>query len=395
MVHQNSAAKPLNFTGNLTGVKTSIFTQMAALAQQEGAYNLSQGFPDFPADPALIDRVSHYLRADENQYAPMAGIPSLRKAIIKFSEELYGSSYNPDTEITITAGATQAISTAIATSIKEGDEVLLFSPAYDCYIPQIKLHGGTPITVKLTHPEYHVDWDQVKHLVNHRTKMIILNTPHNPSGSMWAEGDFQNLNEIVRNSNILILGDEVYEHLTYGSYPHLSLRNFPELRKRSFVVGSMGKSLRVTGWKIGYILAPENLMREFQKVHQYQIFCVNKPIQLAIADYLATLDFAEIGTIYGKKQKRFEELLSRTAFEPLPVQGGYFQLADYSKVSLERDGDFVNRLARDYKVAAIPLSPFYRHPTDERKVIRFCFAKNDETLEAAIAKLAEVPVLED
>lgn len=393
MALHKSADKPLNFTGSLTRVKPSIFTQMSVLAQEEGAYNLSQGFPDFPADPALIDRVSHYLKANENQYAPMAGVPSLRQAIVQFSEERYGCSYDPDSEITITAGATQAISTTIATSIREGDEVLLFSPAYDCYIPQIELHGGTPITVKLTHPDYQVDWDQVKRVVNHRTKMIITNTPHNPSGSMWSEDDYHHLSEIVSNSNILILGDEVYEHLTYGAHHHLSLRHFPELRKRSFVVGSMGKSLRVTGWKIGYILAPENLMREFQKVHQYQIFCVNKPIQLAIADYLATLDFDQIGTIYGKQQQRFEELLGRTHFKPLPVQGGYFQLADYSAVSKERDGEFVKRLTRDYKVAAIPLSPFYRHPTEDRKVLRFCFAKNDETLEAAVEKLAAIPRL--
>lgn len=393
MTLHKSADKPLNFTGNLTRVKSSIFTRMSALAQEENAYNLSQGFPDFPADPALIERVTHYLQANENQYAPMAGVPSLRQAIVKFSEDLYGGSYDADSEITITAGATQAISTAMATSIREGDEVLLFSPAYDCYIPQIELHGGTPITVKLTHPDYQVDWNQVKRVVNHRTKMIIINTPHNPSGSMWSEDDFRQLGEIVHNSNILILGDEVYEHLTYGAHRHLSLRHFPELRKRSFVVGSMGKSLRVTGWKIGYILAPENLMREFQKVHQYQVFCVNKPIQLAIADYLGSLDFAQIGTIYGEKQKRFEDLLSRTHFKPLPVQGGYFQLADYSAVSEEADGELVQRLTRDYKVAAIPLTPFYRHPTDDRKVVRFCFAKNDDTLEAAVAKLAEVPLL--
>jgi methionine aminotransferase len=383
------ANKPMAFTGTLNHVHPTIFTEMSALARETGAYNLSQGFPDFPVEPELLDRVNHYLRKGMNQYAPMAGTPQLRQAIVNFSEALYGASYDAEREITITAGGAQAISAAIATSIREGDEVLLFSPAYDCYIPMIELAGGTPITVKLAHPHYRVDWDQVKRVVNHRTRMIVINTPHNPSGSLWDEEDYRQLAEIVGNSNILLLGDEVYEHLVYPGQRHLSLRHFPELRKRSFVVGSLGKTLHVTGWKIGYCMAPENLMKEFQKVHQYQVFCVNHPMQRALADHLEALDFGSIGALYQRKQRYFEQLLAHTPFKPLPVSGGYFQLAEYGHLSQEPDRAFAERLAREYQVATIPLSPFYRDPTDHH-VLRFCFAKDDATLEAAVDQLKKV-----
>lgn len=387
---QNSKEiKRATFTGKLNHVNTSVFTVMSALANKEGAYNLSQGFPDFEVAPQLIEEVNNAMKAGHNQYAPMAGTIELREEIVKFSQELYGAAYNVESEITITAGATQAISAAIAATIREGDEVILFSPAYDCYIPMIELNGGTPITVKLLHPEYKIDWEQVKRVVNHRTKMILLNTPHNPSGSVFKQEDLSKLAEIVNNSNILIIADEVYEHIVFNGENHRSIRTSKELRSRSFVIGSLGKTLHTTGWKVGYIMAPEYMMREYQKVHQYQIFSVNKPVQIGMANYLKTQDLKEIGSFYEEKQKLFEEIIGNTAFKPLPTFGSYFQLLDYSAITDEPDVKFAERLTKDFKVAAIPLSPFYRDPTDN-KVLRFCFAKNRETLNKVGELLAKV-----
>lgn len=379
----------LNFSGKLNHVRESIFTEMSRYAQDYDALNLSQGFPDFSVDPQLIDKVHHYMKQGDNQYAPMAGALPLRQAIVDFSKELYQADYDARTEITITAGATQALSTAIGTTVREGDEVLLFSPAYDAYIPLIELQGGRPITVKLEHPDYSIDWQQVKRLINHRTRMIMLNTPHNPSGSVWSEKDLDALEEIVDGSSILVLSDEVYEHIVFNGEEHRSLRTRPKLRSRTFVVGSLGKSLHVTGWKIGYCLAPELLMNEFQKVHQFEIFSVNHPVQLAMADYLQEVDLKKIGGFYEAKQKVFLEAIKNGPFKPLPTYGSYFQLLDYSEVSQEHDQDFAKRLTREHKVAAIPLSPFYRDPTDH-KVLRFCFAKDEETLWEAGRRLAEL-----
>lgn len=387
---QNSKEiKKATFTGKLNHASTSIFTVMSSLATKEGAYNLSQGFPDFEVSPILIEEVNRAMQAGHNQYAPMAGTVELREEIVKFTQELYGASYNVESEITITAGATQAISAAIASTIREGDEVILFSPAYDCYIPMIELNGGTPITVKLLHPEYKIDWEQVKRVVNHRTKMILLNTPHNPSGSVLKPEDLAKLADIVRNSNILIMADEVYEHIVFNGAAHNSIRGHEELRNRSFVIGSLGKTLHTTGWKVGYIMAPEYMMREYQKVHQYQIFSVNKPVQIGMANYLKSQNLKEIGGFYEEKQKLFESIISSTAFKPLPTYGSYFQLLDYSEITDESDVKFAERLTKEFKVAAIPLSPFYRDPTDN-KVLRFCFAKNQETLEKAGEFLAKV-----
>lgn len=386
MIPKNKIA----FSGKLNHIKPTIFSHMSALATEHGAINLAQGFPDFAVDPALIERVHQKMLAGQNQYAPMAGHPALREKICALSRQDYGAEYQPEREITITAGATQAIATALAATIREGDEVLLFSPAYDCYLPMIELHGGTPITVKLLHPEYRIDWQQVKRVVNHRTKMIIINSPHNPSGTVWDEEDLDRLEEIVGNSNILVLADEVYEHIVFGGAQHRSVRSRPALRERSFVVGSLGKTLHVTGWKIGYCLAPEFLMREFQKVHQYLVFSVNHPVQEAIAEYLETQDLSAIGAFYGQKQALFEKLVrEHTRLKPLPSKGSYFQLLDYSAVSEEGDLAFAERLTREIGVASIPLSPFYRDPTDH-KVLRFCFAKDESTLGAAVEKLASL-----
>lgn len=381
--------KALNFSGKLNHVGESIFTEMSRYAQDYDALNLSQGFPDFSVDAQLIDKVHHFMKQGYNQYAPMAGALPLRQAIVDFSSDLYQADYDAHKEITITAGATQALSTAIGTAIREGDEVLLFSPAYDAYIPLIELHGGRPITVKLEHPDYSIDWQQVKRLINHRTRMILLNTPHNPSGSVWSEADLDALEEIVDDSSILVLSDEVYEHIVFNGEKHRSLRTRSKLRERSFIVGSLGKSLHVTGWKIGYCMAPEPLMQEFQKVHQFEIFSTNHPVQLAIADHLQSLDLRKIGSFYQAKQEVFIEAVKDGPFKPLPTYGSYFQLLDYSAVSDEQDLAFAKRLTREHKVAAIPLSPFYRDPTDH-KVLRFCFAKDEETLYEAGRRLAKL-----
>ncbi len=363
---------------------------MSALATKHEAVNLSQGFPDFPADPELLDRAKHYMEVGPHQYAPMPGDLGFRKALCNISESEFQSPYNAENEICITAGATQAIGTVLATAIREGDEVLVFSPAYDCYFPMIELYGGRPITIKLQHPDYSVDWEQVKRLISHRTKMIIINSPHNPSGRLWKDDDFRQLQEIVADSSILILADEVYEHLVFDPNQKRSVRQYPELRKRSFVVGSLGKTVHLTGWKIGYCLAPENMMREFKKVHQYFVFSINHPLQKALADYLPQANLVELGTVFKTKHDwLYKALKEETRFKPLVSEGTYFMLVDYSDLSQDSELAFAEKLTIDHGVASIPLSPFYRDPVDH-KVLRLCFAKNDDTLKAALSKLAQV-----
>lgn len=377
------------FTGKLNQVESSIFSKMSALAQKHQALNLAQGFPDFEVDPKLIELVHQYMRQGYNQYAPMAGAPSLRDAICGFSKDLYGANYNPETEITVTAGATQAIATVLSTCIERGDEVILFSPAYDCYRPMVEVNGGVPISIALEYPGYGINWQALKEALNSRTKMIILNTPHNPSGRVLKQEDLDQLAALLSATNTLVLADEVYEHIVFNGAKHLSIRSHTELAGRSFVVGSLGKSLHVTGWKIGYCLAPEVLMKEFHKVHQFQIFATNHPIQLAIADYLNQTDLRAIGKFYESKQQVFERALQPTGFKPLPTFGSYFQLADYSALSEEDEVDFAIRLTKEFGVAAIPLNPFYPQPTNHR-VLRFCFAKNEETLRKAGLQLQKV-----
>lgn len=386
----SETAKNISFNGKLNHYKETIFSRMSALAQSHGAVNLSQGFPDFDPDPVLIARVQHYMQNGPHQYAPMPGDPGLRQRVCSMSEDLFNSPYNPNTEICISAGATQALGTAIAASIREGDEVIVFSPAYDSYFPMIELNGGTPITIKLQHPDYSVDWDQVKRLISHRTKMIIVNSPHNPSGRLWQEEDFLQLQEIVSDSNILILADEVYEHLIFDPNDRRSVRQYPELRKRSFVVGSFGKTVHVTGWKMGYCLAPEFLMEAFKKVHQYLVFSINHPLQKALADYLGELDLGALSVLFKQKHDwLYKAVNARTRFKALPSQGTYFMLIDYSAISQENELDFAVRLTEEHGIATIPLSPFYRDPVDH-KVLRLCFAKGEETLEKGVAALAKL-----
>jgi methionine aminotransferase len=355
---------------------------MSALAAEHGALNLSQGFPDFPASRELIGLVNKYMLEDKNQYAPLAGVLELRKAISQKVEKFYGTHYNPEKEITITAGGTQGLATAISSIIREGDEVIIFTPAYDSYAPIVELNGGTPVFIKLKHPNYHIDWEEVKKMITLRTRLIIINSPHNPTGAMLGPEDLDQLANLVRNSNILILSDEVYEHITFDGRPHLSMASRQELAERSFIVFSFGKTFHVTGWKIGYVLAPENMMREFRKVHQFEVFCVNSALQYAFAEYLQNEANYQISTFYQAKRDRFVNALTGSRFTVLPCSGTYFQLLEYSAITDEKDTEFALRLIKEHGIAAIPVSVFYHVPT-HNNVLRFCFAKQDETLDKA------------
>jgi methionine aminotransferase len=367
----------------LSQQKTSVFAVMSALANEHHAINLSQGFPDFPISQKLIDLVHKYMNKGYNQYAPMTGVPELREQIALKVEHLYSAKYNPDTEINITAGATQALHTVIATIIKDNDEVIVFEPAYDAYVPLIKLHGGIVRYVELKFPDYHIDWEEVKKLISSRTRMIIINSPHNPTGSILKEEDLKELEKVTENSEIIILSDEVYEHLIYDSQKHQSVCRFPELASRSFVVGSFGKTFHATGWKMGFVLAPENLMKEFRKVHQFVVFAVNTPVQYAVAEFLTDkTNYEDIGKFYQRKRDYFQHLIESSAFEIIPSHGTYFQLLNYTNISEETEEQFAVRLTKEYKLASIPVSAFY-HKNNDYKVLRFCFAKKEETLEKA------------
>jgi len=374
----------------LPKVGTTIFTTMSALANAEGAINLSQGFPDFNCSPRLIELVNQAMKEGHNQYAPMPGLMSLREQIAIKTEELYGSQYHPETEITVTAGATQAIFTAIAASVNEGDEVILFTPAYDCYEPAIELVGGKPIYIQLKTPDYRINWEEVKKVINHRTKMIILNTPHNPTGSILNAEDFTQLEKLLDNSDILVLSDEVYEHIIFDGNEHQSIARFPELAKRSFIVSSFGKTYHTTGWKIGYCLAPAELMQEFRKTHQYNVFTVNTPAQKAYADYLQLKEeYLGLSAFYESKRNLFQSYLNGSRFKLGYAAGTYFQLLDYSAITDEKDTDFAVRLTKEFKVASIPISVFYNQAIDN-KVLRFCFAKENRTLEESAEILHKV-----
>ncbi|MCZ4222422.1 methionine aminotransferase [Pedobacter rhodius] len=380
----------LNIQSKLPGIGTTIFSVMSKLAAEHNAINLSQGFPDYPCDPKLTELVSKAMKDGFNQYAPMPGNPFLKETIAEKVEKLYRVKYNPDTEITITAGGTQAIFTALAAIINPGDEVIIFEPAYDCYAPTIKLLGGQVKTYELAPPNYDIDWDMVKKLFTSNTRMIILNSPQNPTGSILSEEDMKLLIKLVSGTDILILSDEVYEHLVYDEQKHTSVMLFPELKKRSFVIASFGKLLHATGWKLGYCLAPEPLTKEFRKVHQFNVFSVNSPMQQAIADYIKEPgNYSGIATFFEKKRDFFRGLLAESRFELLPCKGSYFQCASYSKISDEKDTDFSIRLIKEFGVATIPVSAFYQKATDH-KIIRFCFAKENLTLESAAKKLKNV-----
>lgn len=374
----------------LPQVGTTIFTVMSQLANEQNALNLSQGFPDFMGDTKLMNLVTDAMNKGLNQYAPMSGLISLREQIAIKTANLYGVNYDPETEITITAGGTQAIYTAIAATISEGDEVIIFTPAYDCYEPSVELNGGKTVYVKLVAPEYSIDWNQVKKLINQRTKMIIINTPHNPTGMVLSKNDMLALEKIVSNTDILILSDEVYEHIIFDEKKHQSVCKFSHLAERSFIISSFGKTFHNTGWKMGYCLAPKNLMKEFRKAHQFIVFSVNTPIQHAITEYLKNENnYRNLGSFYQQKRDFFADRIKGSKFEIIPSYGTYFQLLSYKNISTEKDTDFAIRLTKEYKIASIPVSVFYQKNIDE-KVLRFCFAKKEETLERAAEILNKV-----
>lgn len=371
---------PNSISSKLPKVATTIFSTMSQLALEENAINLSQGYPDFPVDSRLIGLVNHYMNKGYNQYPPMTGIPSLREIIAAKNEKLYNAVYDPETEINITAGGTQAIFTAILASIHEGDEVIIFTPAYDCYAPAIELAGGKPVYVQLKSTNYSIDWKQVKKLISRHTRMIIINTPHNPSGTILTEKDIEELIKITNNNDIMILSDEVYEHIVFDGQEHLSMARYPELAERSIIVKSFGKTFHCTGWKMGYVLAPKNLMAEFRKVHQYNVFTVNAPLQYAFADYMADeANYLHIADVYQHKRNTFLSAIKASRFKSKTTKGSYYQLLDYSKITDEDDVDLAIRLTKEFKVASIPVSVFYHNPV-QNHVLRFCFAKSEETL---------------
>lgn len=385
---------PARITSRLPDVGTTIFTVMSRLAQEHGAINLSQGFPDFSAPKALLDAVTEQMAAGHNQYAPMAGAAPLRAAIATKIEGLYGTRCDPETEITVTAGATQAIFTGVAALVRPGDEVIVFEPVYDSYVPAIVLSGGIPIFARLGFPGYRPDWSQVRRLLTPRTRMIIVNTPHNPSGSVWTAADMAELAAITDGTDIIVLSDEVYEHIVFDGETiqrrHESVARFPDLARRSLIVSSFGKTYHVTGWKVGYAVAPEALMAEFRKAHQFIVFAVNHPVQLALAQFLADpAPYLGLAAFYRAKRDFFRRALQGSAFDLLPCDGTYFQLASYERISDEPDVAFARRLTQQLGVAAIPVSVFYREPVDH-KVVRFCFAKQEDTLARAAERLCRL-----
>ena len=368
---------------------TTIFTVMSRLAAECGAVNLSQGFPDFQAEPALFDAMHRHMLAGRNQYAPMAGLPELRQAIVDKVADLYGPRFDVDSEVTVTAGATQAIFTAIAAFVRPGDEVIVFEPVYDSYVPAIETVGGKAVFAQLRFPDYAPDWTQVAGLISPRTRMIIVNSPHNPTGSLLSAVDLEKLAKLVRGTDIVILSDEVYEHIVFDGAPHASLCGHAELAARSLVVSSFGKTYHITGWKIGYVVGPAALMAEFRKVHQFNVFTVHAPSQLAIADYMQSPErHLSLAGFYQEKRDLFRSLMAATPFELLPCRGTYFQLARYAGLSDLPDTAFAEWLTRQVGVAVIPVSVFYANGQDDR-VVRFCFAKREETLCAATERLCK------
>lgn len=385
-------AQLLSLQSRLPNVGTTIFTVMSALAAEKGAVNLGQGFPDFDCDPALVEAVTEAMKDGFNQYPPMTGVPALREAIAAKVAAIYGHRYDPATEITITAGATQALLTSILCTVHPGDEVLIIEPVYDSYVPAIELAGGKPVFVQMeVGPRgYAIPWEKVAAAITPRTRLLMINSPHNPTGSVMRESDMRALADIVRNTRILIVSDEVYEHMVYDGARHESVCRYPDLAARSFVISSFGKTYHVTGWKIGYVAAPAALSAEFRKVHQFNVFTVNTPVQHGIARYMANPSaYLELPAFYQRKRDLFREGLQPSRFKLLPSDGTYFQCVDYSAISDMPEVEFAKWLTSEIGVAAIPVSAFYNQPKDAG-IVRFCFAKKDETLRKAIAKLASL-----
>lgn len=373
----------------LPKVGTTIFTVMSQLAAEHGAVNLGQGFPDFAVPQRLVDELDRAMRAGHNQYAPMTGVAPLRQAIAEKVLRCYGREVDPDTEITVTSGATEALFNAIHAVVRPGEEVIVLDPAYDSYEPAIDLAGARAVHVPLDPQTFAVDWDRVRAAVTPKTRLLIVNSPHNPSGAMFDQADIRALAALLEGTGIYLISDEVYEHIVFDGRRHESILRYPELAARAFVVSSFGKTYHCTGWKIGYAIAPPALSAEFRKVHQYNVFCTFAPAQHAFAAMIRREPehYEQLGAFYQEKRDRFREQLLGTKFKPLPVPGGYFQLVDYSAVSDLPDAEFVKWLTVEHGVTAIPLSPFYETPPAGQRLARLCFAKNEATLDAAIARL--------
>nr|WP_315598664.1 pyridoxal phosphate-dependent aminotransferase [uncultured Cupriavidus sp.] len=386
-----STLAPLNPPlSRLPNVGTTIFTVMSALAAEKNAVNLGQGFPDFDCDARIVDAVTHAMRTGHNQYPPMAGVPGLRQAIAGKIATLYGHGYDWNSEITITAGATQGLLTAILCAVHPGDEVIVLEPCYDSYLPAIELAGATAVPVRLEAPLFRIPFDKLAAAITPKTRMIMINTPHNPTGTIWRAEDMQQLADLLAGTDILLLSDEVYEHMVYDGQRHESVSRHPELARRSFVVSSFGKTYHVTGWKVGYVAAPVALMNEFRKVHQFNVFTVNTPVQYGLADYMADpAPYLDLAAFYQAKRDYFRAGLANTRFKLLPSDGTYFQCVDYSAISDMSEADFSMWLTREIGVAAIPVSAFYSEPR-ESGVVRFCFAKKEETLKLALERLAKI-----
>lgn len=380
----------MQIQSKLPDAGTSIFTVMSALATKHNAVNLGQGFPDYQMSEELIALVNQAMQKGFNQYVPMQGYLPLREALAEKIKGLYNTEVDPDRQITITPGGTYAIYTALTTVLQPGDEVVIFEPAYDCYIPNVEVNGAVPVLIDLKFPEYKIDWNEVRQKITARTKMIILNSPHNPTGAVLSENDINELRSIVSGTNIFICSDEVYEHLIFDKIMHQSILRYPDLLERSFVCFSFGKVYHCTGWKLGYCISPPELMNEFRKVHQFNCFSCHSPSQVALSKFLADKDsYLSLSSFMQQKRDHFIGLMRETKFELLDSKGSYFICAKYDRISDETDKDFSIRITKEYGVATIPVSAFYRSGTDN-KVVRFCFAKKNETLEAAVEQLARI-----
>ncbi|MDX9785952.1 MAG: methionine aminotransferase [Desulfobacterales bacterium] len=380
----------MEIDSKLPDVGVTIFAVMTALSNENNAINLSQGFPDFDVSPELVALVDRHMRAGHNQYAPMQGILPLREAIADKVKQLYRATYDPITEMTVTSGATEALFCAITSVVKPGDEVVMFEPAYDAYVPVVRLSGGIPVFVPLHHPSYHIDWREVRRAITARTRLIILNSPHNPTGAVLSAEDISELIGLVSKTGVLIVSDEVYEHIIFDDIQHESMACYPELAERSFVISSFGKTYHTTGWKVGYCLAPPSLTREFQKIHQFVNFATSTPVQHAYAEFMRNPGtYSPLAGFYQAKRDFFLSLIESSRFRPIDCRGTYFQLLDYSNITDEPDIAFAKRMTLEHGVAAIPTSVFCHNGSDQ-KVLRFCFAKKDETLRAAAEILSRI-----
>jgi methionine aminotransferase len=380
----------MTFRSKLPDIGTTIFTVMSKMATDHNAINLSQGFPGFGADPVLLDLVTKYMRLGHNQYAPMSGVPALRERVAEKTKRLYGIDYDADEEVTIVSGATEAIFSAITAVVSTGDEVILLEPAYDSYAPAILLNGGIPIYIPLRMPDFSVDWEAVQKAINPKTKLILVNTPHNPTGYVWTQNDVNQLAELIQEQEMYVVSDEVYEHITFDGRAHVSLMTHPVLRSKTFVCGSFGKTFHVTGWKIGYCLAPKNLITEFRKIHQFVTFSTATPLQYALAEYLQNpAHYLSIPDFYQRKRDLFCEGLRQTPFKFEPAQGSFFQLVSYGHISQVSDFELAVKMTQTIGVASIPISVFYSQKTDP-KILRFCFAKEDSQLKEALDQLQKM-----